>query len=279
MPPRGARAAPIVLGAAVVLLQIAYPLLPAGGARDALTVVTVVVFAAVAVTHAWAWRGGRFAVGLVAIAGGIGLMAELVGVATGFPFGAYEYAGRLGPSVGGVPLVIPLAWTMMAYPAYCVARRLVGQRPTLGVPLAAWALTAWDLYLDPQMVAEGHWRWTGDAPALLGIPLSNYAGWLLVSALITAGLWALGQRGRPRDGAHTDQVLTPADHVLTPADGVPYALYLWVWASSLLAHGVFFGLPGSAMIGGIGMGVVAVPLAVSLTREHRSAAPRSDHGR
>ena len=43
-----------------------------------------------------------------------------------------------------------------------------------------------------------------------------------------------------------------------------YALYLWTWLSGVLAHAVFLGLPRSAVVGGVGMGVVAVPLLVRL---------------
>ena len=74
--------------------------------------------------HASAWLGARSGLALLAAAGGVGLAAEAVGVTTGRPFGHYAYAGTLGPQVLGVPLVVPLAWTMMAYPALLAARRL-----------------------------------------------------------------------------------------------------------------------------------------------------------
>ena len=44
------------------------------------------------------------------VAAGVGLAAEAVGVRTGFPFGDYSYADTLGPTVLGVPVVVPLAW-------------------------------------------------------------------------------------------------------------------------------------------------------------------------
>ena len=58
--------------------------------------------------------------------------------------------------MAGVPLIVPLAWTMMAYPALLVGRRI-------GAPVLAGAaaLASWDLFLDPQMVAAGHWHFTG----------------------------------------------------------------------------------------------------------------------
>jgi putative membrane protein len=241
---------PAVLAGAVVLAQIAYPLTPAGAARDRLTVATVLLFAAASLVHAALTRGPRAAAGLLVVAGGGGLLAESVGVATGVPFGSYAYAGSLGPAVLGVPLVIPLAWVMMAWPAYLVGARLTRSRPAR-VAVSALALASWDLFLDPQMVDAGHWRWTHPAPGLPGVgtvPLTNYAGWLLVSLLLMLVL----DRAVP---------VRPST-----VDTVPYALYLWTYFSSVLALAVFFGLPAAALWGALGMGTVALPLVHSLRR-------------
>src|SRR5690606_13300745 len=37
-------------------------------------------------------------------------LVEYVGSTTGLPFGAYQYTDTLQPQIGGVPLLIPLAW-------------------------------------------------------------------------------------------------------------------------------------------------------------------------
>ena len=53
----------------------------------------------------------------------------------------------------------------------------------------AAALASWDLFLDPQMVDAGHWRWSDPSPALPGVPtvpLTNYAGWALVALVLMA---------------------------------------------------------------------------------------------
>jgi uncharacterized membrane protein len=245
---------PAVLAGAVVLAQVAYPLTPVGTARDRLTVATVLLFAAASVLHAAIGRGARAAVVLVVVAGGGGLLAEAVGVTTGVPFGRYSYTGTLGPSVLGVPLVIPLAWVMMAWPAYLVGVRL-GRGRLTRVAIAAAALASWDLFLDPQMVDAGHWQWSNPSPALPGVPtvpLTNYAGWALVALV----LMALLDR-TVRTGPST-------------VDTVPYALYLWTYASSVLALAAFFGLLAAALWGGLGMGAVALPLAWSLRRPVRA---------
>ena len=109
------------LGLAVlVLAQIGYPLTD-GGARAALTVATVVLGFLLSVGHALLTRGARTAGALLLVTTGGGLAIEALGVATGVPFGEYDYSGDLGPKLAGVPLVIPLAWTWMAWPAWLAA--------------------------------------------------------------------------------------------------------------------------------------------------------------
>ena len=158
-----------------------------------------------------------------------GLLAEAVGVATGLPFGDYAYGDSLGWRVLDVPLVVPLAWAMFAYPCLLVGRRL--GHPVLA---GAWALASWDLFLDPQMVAAHHWHWLDVEHTLPGIdhvPVSNFLGWALVAALLMSGLHHLPQ--------HTDD--TNTDDL---GDVVPAALFLWTYFSSVVANAVFFGRPG-----------------------------------
>jgi putative membrane protein len=209
---------------------------------------------AAAVAHALLTRGWRVAAVLVGVTTGGGFAVEALGVASGFPFGAYGYSRALGPLVAGVPLVIPLAWTWMAWPAWLASGRLAAGRPAARVVVAGWALAAWDLFLDPQMVAEGYWHWRHPSPALPGVPtvpLSNYAGWFAVGVLLMALLSALG--GPPARACRAE-------------DAPMLALYLWTYASSVLAHAVFLDLPASAAWGGLGMGPVALPLAYRLLR-------------
>ncbi len=254
----GRQTLPWLLAGLGVLTQIMFPL--TGGGTLPLTVAAVVLLAGASLAHAWVTRGAGAALAVLGVAGGLGLVAEAVGVRTGYPFGGYDYTGTLGAEVLGVPVLVPLAWTMMAWPALVVARVLVPCRPgpaaraaTVGV--AAWALTAWDVFLDPQMVEAGHWAWATPVPSLPGvegIPLTNFAGWLLVSVIITGVL----DRAVPRDAL-------PA----LRRDAVPLTVYLWTYFSSVMANAVFFGRPTVALVGALVMGVVAVPLARRLLRE------------
>ena len=246
--------------AATVALNIAYPLAGNTG-RDRLSVLTVLVFALASVTGAWAFAGRRTAATVVVAAAGTGLVAEVVGVATGVPFGDYAYADSLGARLAGVPLVVPLAWLMMAWPAWVVgtalSTRLPVRRPRVLAWLgSAWALASWDLFLDPQMVAAGHWAWaTGDGlaaplPGVPGIPVSNYLGWLAVSLVVTGAL-ALARV----PGSTAGRLPGPAA-----------AVYLWTWLGGIVANGAFFDRPAVAVVGGLGMGLVGVPFAVVCAR-------------
>lgn len=246
VPAAAARMVPVALAVTVVALQIAYPLVPQGPARDRLTVVIVVCFAAASLAHALVWRGPGFAVALFATTALGGLAVEAVGVSTGLPFGEYRYLDSLGAQLLGVPVVVALAWTMMAYPAYVVSQ-VIGGGPARTAVVGGWALASWDLFLDPQMVQAGHWQWQAPGVALAGIPVTNYLAWFVVATVMMLTLRALA---------------TPEAPVAD--DRVPLALYGWTWASSVMAHAVFFGLPVSALAGGIGMGVVVLALVRAL---------------
>lgn len=256
---RTSRSRPILLawglGAAGVLTQMVFPFTD-GGSRT-LTILSVLWLAAAALVHVTTTRGARSAAGLLVVAGGGGLLAEAVGVHTGLPFGTYDYAGTLGPEVVGVPAVVPLAWLMMAYPALLGARLLAGHRRLLVPAVAAWTLTAWDVFLDPQMVDAGHWSWADPTPSLPGVedvPVTNFAGWLVVALVMCAALDRVVAR---RPGRGSDR------------DALPLTVLLWTYASSVLANAAFFGRPPVAVVGGLLMGTVAVPLAVLLLRRRR----------
>lgn len=171
---------------------------------------------------------------------------EAVGSATGLPFGAYHYTDRLQPQLAHVPLLIPLAWTMMLPPAWAVARRLSGRRSGVAfVALSALAFTAWDLYLDPQMVEWELWVW--DQPGgYFGIPYLNFAGWVLGAALITAA-------ARP--------AALPERSLLL--------VYTLTWLLEAVALTVFWDLPGPAACGFVAMGIFVVLACRSVLKEAR----------
>lgn len=246
-----------VLGLLAVGLQIAWPLASAAG-RERLSIAVVVVLAAFCVAHAGLLLGPAWAAAMLAITAGPGFAAEVVGVRTGVPFGSYAYSEVIGPRLAGVPLVVGLAWTMLCWPAALTARRLAS-RPVARLAVAAWATTALDLFLDPQLVALGAWTWHHPDPHLPGVPdvpLTNYAGWLLVTVLLQAALLALLARPDARRPGPRGMI--------TDVPGL--VLYLWFCVSWVVALAVFLGQPAAAGWGALAAGVVAVPLVVRLRR-------------
>lgn len=229
---------------AAIALQIAYPLVGESGQRR-LTVASVAFFALASLLHAWTAGGRTTVAALAVIAIGGGWLAEALGSKTGFPFGRYTYADSLGAELWGVPAVVPLAWAMMAWPALLAGRR--AGRPVL---VGAAILVTWDLFLDPQMVGDGHWRWAPSGwPDLHGIPISNTLGWILVSVLMMGAL----------DRAVPDRVVL---HL-----GVPALLLAWTWFSETIGHLFFFDRPSVALVGGAAMGLALWPAVRSFQKE------------
>lgn len=245
--------APLLTGAltgAAVLSQVAHPLLRGETLRRT-TIGSVAAFCAASVGDAARRGGARGALTTLAVAGGLGLLAEAVGTRTGRPFGRYRYAGTLGPQVLDVPVVVPLAWTMLAQPALQLGRHLARDQPrsrrdAVAVAAAAWTLASWDLFLDPQMTAAGHWAFETPRPHLPGvpgIPLSNYAGWLLTAGVICAALHRVLPADRDPDHPHA----------------VAATLLGWTWLGSALGNAVFFRRPVVAAYGGGAMGLTVLP--------------------
>ncbi|MBP2708102.1 carotenoid biosynthesis protein [Microbispora sp. RL4-1S] len=147
----------------------------------------VVLLAAAALAFAAAARSASRAGAAFGAAFAVGYAAEWAGVRTGLPFGDYRYTDALWPRPGGVPVVVALAWSGMGLAAHAVGRRVAPGSRAARVALGAVALTAWDLFLDPQMTRLGLWVWADPGP-YRGVPLGNFAGWLLVSALVVLAI-------------------------------------------------------------------------------------------
>lgn len=162
-------------------------------------------------------------------------LAEFVGSRTGVPFGRYHYTDLLQPQLAGVPLLIPLAWWMMLPPAWAVARVIAPRNRLAFAALGALAFTAWDLYLDPQMVGWGLWVWETPG-AYFGIPPVNFLGWWLVS-------FGIGWLLFPLSG---DRL--PVSPLL--------AIYALTWVMEFIGQLFFWDLPGPAVCGFLGMGLM-----------------------
>jgi putative membrane protein len=192
-----------VPAAATVAAMIATPLARRGGAaRRALS--SVVVGGMYVTTTGLAARRWGSARALAASASITAATAavEAIGSRRGLPFGRYRYTGALRPQIGGVPVIVPLAWFAMAMPARETAHAVLGNRSSLATRavLGSAALTAWDLFLDPQMTAEGYWSWQTNG-RYRGIPASNFAGWFVTGLAVIGALDVLLPPQRRADPA------------------------------------------------------------------------------
>ncbi len=124
----------------------------------------------VAASAPWDWAA-------LLVSFGVGFAAEVVGVATGYPFSGYTYSAVLGPSLMGVPPVVAGAWMILI----AWVRQL-----RLPVWAGALAMVGFDLVIDPLAANTlGFWRWRNAGP-YYGVPLMNFAGWFAVSVIILA---------------------------------------------------------------------------------------------
>ncbi len=260
---------PAVVTAAAM---IATPLARRGGStRRALASVVVTGLCATtsaATNRVWGPRRTAGALGAIAVGTGV---VERVGTATGVPFGGYAYTGQLRPHIGGVPVIVPLAWFAMAVPAREAAHAALADHstPMCRIIGGAAALTAWDLFLDPQMVGEGYWGWQRRG-RYRGIPASNFVGWFLtalgVMAVLEVALPVVDRR--VVDSAAADSAAADS----AAADAVLVGEYATMAVMETLGFAAFFKDRVVAAVGGAGM----LPIAAAAVRGVRLT--RNRHG-
>ena len=154
----------------------------------------------------------RAALGMLALSA-FGYAIEAIGVVTGFPYGSFYYGDALGEkALGLVPYLLPISYAPLVIGAVAASWNsgsVLAYRFSL-IFRSALLLTLMDGVLDPGAASLGFWIWPGGG-AYYGVPLSNYAGWLLSGALaaallLTAGRW----RAAPLPGLLDSAVLALA---------------------------------------------------------------------
>jgi putative membrane protein len=229
----------LVLGAVWLLVMIAVPIwkwiLADRGERIGISL--GVVFQAITVAVLLAhdgptpWRVILIVIGVPVL----GWLIERIGSRTGVPFGKYHYTDVLQPQIAHVPVAVPLAWLMMIPPSWAVAQLILPEAPHwLAAIVAGAAFTAWDAYLDPQMVRWNFWTW--DQPGrYVGIPLINFFGWWIGGTVISL-------------------LLMPVDLPIAPL----FAIYILTWLLEVGGQAMFWKLPVSAATGFLLMGAFIV---------------------
>jgi len=176
--PWAARLAAAALLAAIILLGGR----PTVGAQIVGAVALLLSFRIAAEFHGW--TGAALMLGTCCL---ITFAIENLGVATGFPFGAYHFEADRGlPYIGRVPLIVGPLYFGVGYFAWIIAGILLGDAdPASGRGLdavarpiaAAFIMVQWDLVMDPgSSTLAGAWRWH-EGGGYFGVPLSNFLGW------------------------------------------------------------------------------------------------------
>jgi putative membrane protein len=170
---------------------------------------------------------------------------ELVGLATGLPYGEFSYGVALGPMLpGGLPLGLPLFFLPLVMNAYLLVALGLGPRwarARYRVPATVAVVLGIDLVLDPAAVALGLWAYAAPG-AYYGVPVSNFAGWVLSATVATVLLDLAVDRAALR----------------TRLDGCPFALddlvsFVLLWGVISLAVGAW--IPVGVAVGlGLALG-------------------------
>src|SRR5262245_8548596 len=136
--------------------------------------------------------------------------AEFASTRVGIPFGLYHYTESTRGRelyIANVPFFDSLSFVFLAYAAFCMARLVLGQRAglhRLRLALGAGVLMMLlDVVIDPLAARGDRWFlgrifYYPEGGVYFGVPLSNFAGWVIVG---TVGVGAyLLLTGRPREG-------------------------------------------------------------------------------
>jgi putative membrane protein len=229
----------------------------------------IVLGAVAMLAYSLAWLGARRAVIFLVVSVFVSLASELIGTATGWPFGNYAYEEGLGWKVlGRVPYTIPLSWYYMGLASLLISGRLLESRwprfaalPILAALGGAWLLLGWDLVLDPAMAHESlplkFWVWS-ETGSYFGMPLKNLGAWFLTGLVFMAlslRLWGGG------------------DPFRSPPVGLPVTVYLANLAfASVISWSV--GLWEPIVLALAWSAPLLVPLLLETAARRRHASPK-----
>ena len=158
----------------------------------------VILFAIPSYYALWRWLGTARALQVLAALGAFAIGIEAFAIATGWPYGGFDYGDKIGAKVLGlVPWTVPFAWTPQVLGAFALnahwpfekTRNFGFRRAIIGGTLV---LLSFDLVLDPGAVQQKFWAYTHSG-IYYGVPLSNFLGWLFSGAIGMAMLWALSK--------------------------------------------------------------------------------------
>jgi putative membrane protein len=207
----------------------------------------------------------------------IAFLSEFASINTGFPYGWYYYIDTTSSSelwIAGVPFFDSLSYVFLCYCSYSVALLILSPLKTGGMRLeilethairrsfsalllGSMLQTYLDIIIDPVSLQGGRW-FLGqiygyhNAGCHFGVPLSNYLGWWLTSAVMIGVLQHL-DRIVPEEAGFRDRY-----HRLPGSPLFGPLLYLSVIAFNL----TIALLIGERQIAVTGLFIVLLPLTL-----------------
>lgn len=105
---------------------------------------------------------------------------ETFALASGFPYGAFSYSGKLGPKLFGLtPILIIFSWPVLLLGAFSLALGLFSKGNWMMHSLiTSLILLIADLAIDPAAVFLGLWAFSSGGP-YYSVPISNFFGWII----------------------------------------------------------------------------------------------------
>jgi putative membrane protein len=160
-------------------------------------------------------------------------LAELSSTHTGFPFGLYHYTGLTRDRevfVAGVPLMDSLSFTFLAYASYCLARVSLRGRAASRSTVALTSgilMMALDVVIDPAAVRGDRWFlgpifYYPEGGIYFGVPLSNFAGWVLVGTVGVGSFLMVTGPADERPGVSEPRLLGAGAARPARAEGGPF---------------------------------------------------------
>ena len=179
----------------------------------------------------------------------VALLAELSSTRTGFPFGLYTYTQNTRGQelfILDVPFMDSLSFTFLAYASFCLARVVLrgrGGRGALALGSGIFMMLL-DMVIDPTAVRGDRWFlgsifYYPNGGPYFDVPLSNFAGWVLVGT-VGVGIYLLLRGSAPERPGHDVEGMR-----VTPGVALYYAVLsfnlvvtAWIGEWMLVAAGV-----------------------------------------
>jgi putative membrane protein len=196
----------------------------------------------------------------------VAFVAEYASTRVGVPFGLYHYTGDTRDVelfLSNVPFFDSLSFPFLAYAAFCAARATLGAGRRLAtVGLAGILMMLLDVVIDPLAVRGDRWFlgrifYYPEGGVYFGVPVSNFAGWVVVGWAIVGG-YAAAAGGAPRG--------SPAAGVGLYAGVLGFNLLLTAWIGE-------WALLGAGMLVHAGVFLVLYTAAGSTRTASRGAWP------